>query len=482
MDSFNRFREEITKLAMEVKSSVKAGHFDINRVCEDVVCGLFRELHNFENIRNLNSKEKQNFPGLDLADDNKRVAIQVTSSNSLKRIKNTLKTITDRNLHEKYDRIIFYILTEKQKSYSKKEITRICKDCINFDVHTDILDYKDICKVASTVIPSKLESALSLLLNYTRGTDCNFTKENFDPPKGSEMLGTNLIEISFPSKLFIAKICTEVFKGKRKRKDLNQRTSVKEFSRRSGILIPSAFEANSGCLITFYNLDASNCPFSHLVDMGTVESYSPSEYYEINEDHERVFKSLLRFLLQEKLYKQDVMWQHNERKFIFLPRHEQQNKRMEQWIGKKRSSRMVFQRKFNINDRDKILSTRHFAFEVDFLILNDRWYAAITPDWFFSYGKGYQRWFYGNKLLSGLKRMENNRAVYNQFRFLASWLKNIDEKDLFSEKVSDVPKIKFLFPLDLKPKDGRVLDESLWEPSHKLPEGTLLEMLNEYED
>ena len=482
MNLSNRFREEITKLVMEIKASVETGHFDINKICEDVVCGLFRKLYGFENIRNLNSGERRNFPALDLADDNARVAVQVTSDNSLKKIKETLKKIINHNLDEKYDRVIFYILTEKQKSYSEKEIDLICGNKIAFNVHKDILDYRDFCKVASTVAPVALKDALMLLLDYTKGADKGFVKKDFDPPEGSEILGTNLIEISFSSKLFIAEISTEVFKRTRRRKVQNQRKKVGEFSRKNGILIPSGFEVNGGRLITFYNLDISNSPFRHLVDLGTVESFSPSEYYEIDEDHERVFKSLLRFSLQEKFYKKNIMWQHEERKFIFLPRHEQQNKRMERWIGKKISSRMVFHRKFNINDKNKILSTRHFAFGVDFFILNDRWYVAITPDWFFSYGEGYQRSFYGNKLLSGLKRMENNRSVYNQFRFLASWLKNIDEKDLFSEEVPDVPKIKFLFPLDVQPTDGRALDESLWEHLHKLPEGTLLEMLNEHED
>lgn len=36
--------------------------------------------------------------------------------------------------------------------------------------------------------------------------------------------------------------------------------------------------------------------------------------------------------------------------------------------------------------------------------------------------------------LSWLKRRENNRTVYDHFRFLATWLRNLDEEDMFKER------------------------------------------------
>ena len=44
-------------------------HFDINKICEDVFCTIFKEIYGFENLRNLNEDEGKNFPGIDLADD-----------------------------------------------------------------------------------------------------------------------------------------------------------------------------------------------------------------------------------------------------------------------------------------------------------------------------------------------------------------------------------------------------------------------------
>ncbi len=123
---------------------------------------------------------------------------------------------------------------------------------------------------------------------------------------------------------------------------------------------------------------------------------------------------------------------------------------------------MVFERKFKRDKKDEVLSSRHLAFSVDFMRLEDGWYVALTPDWFFSYGDDYRRSFYGDKLLSGLKRMEKNRSVYDQFRFLASWLEDVDSQDLFSDQKAPGPTLSFASPLKLS--GGRALDEKLWEP------------------
>lgn len=476
IELINQFREEIAKLAHEVQSSVAMGHFDINKICEDVVCGLFRELYGFDRLRNLNEDEKQNFPGIDLADDEGRIAIQVTSDKSLDKVKDTLKKVINHDLHEKYDRVIIYNLTSKQGSYSESAVAEICGDHLSFDVRSDILDSRDLSTRAANAEPQKLKAALDVLLAYMRGVDVGLSDVDFDPPGDpEELLGTNLVEIYFPPTLFIAEILPEVLKGKKGRKVKNHRKGVKDFSRENGQGIPSDFEASGGRLITFHDLESHDCPFRYLIDEGTVEEFAPSDYYEIDEDHERIFKSLLRFTLQQKLFKQDVMWQHNEGKFIFLPRNAEQKKRTEQWTGQKTSSRMVFERKFKTAKKEEVLSTRHLAFSVDFLRVDDGWYVALTPDWFFSYGNDYRRSFYGDKLLSGLKRMEKNRSVYDQFRFLASWLENIDREDLFSEETSNVPTISFASPLKLS--GGRALDEQLWEPLHVQADDALQERL-----
>lgn len=476
VELINQFREEIARIAHEVESSVAMGHFDLNKICEDVICGLFKELYGFESLRNLNKDEKLNFPGIDLADDDARVAIQVTSDKSLDKVKDTLEKAINHRLYERYDRFIIFNLTRKQASYSQTAISAICGSSISFDVRSDILDQRDLSTKAANADPFKLKAAVDLLLAYTRGLDVGLAEEDFDPPEEpQEQLGTNLVDVYFPPRLFIAEILPEVLQTEKGRTVRNHRKGVKDFSRDNAQPVPSDFEASGGRLITFHDLEAGDCPFRYLIDEGTVEAFSPSDYYEIDEDHERIFKSLLRFTLQQKLYKQNVMWQHIEGKFIFLPNRSHHNKRTEKWTGQKTATRMVFQRKYKTAKKDEVLSTRHFAFSADFLRLADAWYVALTPDWFFSYGDEYLRSFYGDKLLSGLKRMERNRSVYDQFRFLASWLENIDREDLFSGEAENSPTISFGSPLKLI--GGRPLDEQLWEPLQIPSEDDLQERL-----
>ena len=171
IELINRFRENLYRLVYEVKASVAMNQFDINKICEDVICGLMRELYGFEALRNLNNEVKENHPGIDLADDEARVAIQVTSDRSLDKVKDTLRKVIKHRLTEKYDRIIIYCLTEKQQSYSKDAISAVCGDDICFNISSDILDYKDINAKAGKVAPERLQAAFDHISAYIHGSD-----------------------------------------------------------------------------------------------------------------------------------------------------------------------------------------------------------------------------------------------------------------------------------------------------------------------
>ena len=170
IELINGFCENLSRLVYEVKASVAMNQFDINKICEDVICGLMRELYGFEALRNLNNEVKENHPGIDLADDEARVAIQVTSDRSLDKVKETLRKVIKHGLTEKYDRIIILCLTEKQQSYSKEAISAVCGDKICFDASSDILDFTDIAAKAGKVAPEKLQAAFDHISAYMDGS------------------------------------------------------------------------------------------------------------------------------------------------------------------------------------------------------------------------------------------------------------------------------------------------------------------------
>lgn len=454
-----QFREELTRLVLEVETSVAAGHLDLNKICEDVFCGIFRELYGLSGLRNINSAERANFPAIDLADEEARIAIQVTSDPSLAKVKSTLNKFIKHDLHKKFDRLIVYVITRKQNQYSAASIQRLCGDKFQFNPTSDVLDFRDLATVGATRPPRALKKALDALLSYTQSCAVGLGEKDFDPPEDPpELLTSNLLECYFPSKLFIAPISPDVFGTRSPR---NQRKAVGKFVRQNHASVPSDYEVNSGRIITFHDLESSSNPFSMLIEEGAAEAIAPSDYYEIDDDHERVFKSLLRFSLQQKLYRHRVLWKHLDGLFIFLPVEDTDNERTEHWFGEKHSSRTVFQRYFKKNNPEKVLSTRHFAFSVSFLIVAGDWHLAITPDWFFSYGNEYRRSNYSDGLLSGKKKLEKNSSVRGHFRFLSTWLRELDAEDLFSAGES-IPALSFGDTLEFG--GGRYLEEALWEP------------------
>lgn len=463
IELINQFREGLAETSREVEISTAMSLYDINSICENLYCGLFKELYGLSNLRNLNEEEKKNYPGVDLADDEKRVAIQVTSDKKLEKVKDTIKKIRTHKLHKKYDRFIIYCLTTKQTKYSQVSIDKECNGELQFDAANDILDFKDLATKAANAEPLKLKKLVDILGSYQRGCDVGLSEEDFDPPREpAEILLSNLVELYLPSKLYIAEVKEGILKGKSGRKLKNQRKAVGDYSRLCDKPLPSGYEVYSGKLITFFDLEDDANPFSHLIEEGTAEYFSPKDYHEIDDNHERIFKSLLRLSLQHKLYKHNILWQFREGIFIFLPSEDTQNARSEKWYGKKHSSRTVFERKFKTNKPDEVLQVKHFAFYVNFLYIEGFWYLAITPDWFFSWGENYRRSPYADKPLSGLKRLEKNKSVCDQFRFLASWLKDIDEVDLFADTPDTSPNMSFGDIVKLE--GGRCLNETLWEP------------------
>jgi len=109
--------DDLDAIASQVKARCKLGQNDLNRVLED----FFKELLNLIygiNLRNLNT-ERSNEPGLDLGDTTvgARVAYQITSQASAKKVNDTLKKITAKQSNQ-YDKFYVLIIGERQGSYT----------------------------------------------------------------------------------------------------------------------------------------------------------------------------------------------------------------------------------------------------------------------------------------------------------------------------------------------------------------------------
>ena len=115
------------------------GLFDINKYCEDIFLKLLNIIYNL-NLKNLNNLQ-MNFPAIDLGDIESEICFQITSTNKISKIKNTLEKFKEQKLYDDYDTIKVLILGNKLKYNSE-----IKYDEFDFSVDDDILDFKDISK------------------------------------------------------------------------------------------------------------------------------------------------------------------------------------------------------------------------------------------------------------------------------------------------------------------------------------------------
>ena len=96
-------------------------------------------------MENVNYIENKQFPSIDLRDKSKRIAIQVTSDESIAKVKDCLKKFLGNGLDKDYDTLYIVMLVRKQRSYSKTSIDKARK---NFPFSCDnILDMGDLYKI-----------------------------------------------------------------------------------------------------------------------------------------------------------------------------------------------------------------------------------------------------------------------------------------------------------------------------------------------
>jgi hypothetical protein len=154
----DRIRHLFAIWVAEIKGATAMNRTDANHVSEVVLLPMLAQLFNCPHLRNLNELERLNYPGIDLADDEARVAFQITSTRNSAKIKETLITFVNEELYTKYDRLTFYILTERQRSYSGSFDAAI-QGKFQFDKDRDIVDYRDLLKIISFL---QIEDALKI--------------------------------------------------------------------------------------------------------------------------------------------------------------------------------------------------------------------------------------------------------------------------------------------------------------------------------
>jgi hypothetical protein len=470
-----RINALMAQFVAEVKGANATGRTDINRTAETVLIPLFAEVFGVKNLENLNIEESANFPAIDLGDKQAGVAIQVTSTPDSEKIKDSLRKFVEHELYKQFKRIRFYILTEKQSSYSAKGFDEINQNRFVFNSREDILDYRDVLNSVMGFQVEKAEKVLAILEKNINDQSPKLPAPVTQKPNQSgktEIVTLNLLEISFPNTLYIAELLPEVIQqttknvprisfGWGKKKWKSKRELVKDTLDQIEGKFAVDWEFFENKIITFHDLRDEHLPLAQIIDTGTVDPLDPDEFYNQDINQENIFKSLLRKCLQQLLFRRHVTWQNDKHLFIFQDENGE-DKREEKWKGKVSSKRLVFERTRNSKEPDKTWYCKHLAFEPQFLQFQNQWFLVIRPDWFFSYD-GYSEFFYAAEKLSWLKRQENNDQLHHQLLFLHYFLTHQPPPELFKDK--PLQKYPFLSFGDLVSLgDAPYLSDKEWNP------------------
>lgn len=458
----NELRHVVSRMMSQVELATKQGRLDINLVLEDAFIPILKAIFNLPNLINLNRRQK-NYPGIDLGDDHDRIAFQITSTTSLDKVKKTVSHFVEKGFYNSFDELFVLMLVKKQSSYSQQAIDKLTGDKFEFDVTKHILDPGDILeKVAGLRIPTqqRILNDFKLILGEVNSY-LNFIDSDVSQ---SHVLISNIVPIATPEKVYIAELLLdEKTVIAEARKNLNfkkNRYSIKSLVKMALVLVnenTDAWVCYEGKIFSF--LDIENSPLRAIVDLGSVEILESTDLYNSGvEDNINIFKQLLSSFVQEKLKENQISCHPRDRFFYFDSNNQDEETRREQWVGKKKAIRKVYEKKMSKKDPTKVAYHMHLSFDLFFIYIGEQWYCNIVPSWFYTYN-GYAKSRYHENLLSKQKRLEFNHTVRNLVRFIAYFLKGISNQDSNQVIFGDLLELT----CEDKLVDGEILGEELEE-------------------
>ncbi len=163
------------------------GLFDSNRIAQDFFVWLFSLVFGYKNLKELDKLNGiVNYPAIDLGDEVKKIAFQITTKKDSGKVKDTIEKFIFYKLYKKYDRLVIFIIGEKQGSY------------VDFDTKGNFIFNKE----------SDIWDDNFLIKEIDKITDIQKLEEI------KKYLEENLVEFKFPENLFPSDIkkCIEILK------------------------------------------------------------------------------------------------------------------------------------------------------------------------------------------------------------------------------------------------------------------------------
>ncbi|WP_298958014.1 SMEK domain-containing protein [uncultured Roseibium sp.] len=202
----------LARFAFDVRVKNSMGLFDINTISEDLLIPVFSVVFDCPELKNQN-KIQMNFPAIDLGCSISRTSLQITSDASSGKALKTVEKFEEFDLGNEFDRLLIYVLTEKQKSYSSKKLVEAASGCsIKFSLERDIIDYQNLSQLLSELPDAKLETVADILERFFVAED---TSRKFRTELNAFLdVSAQKIEDEKNSKKYIPSVFVETTKTK----------------------------------------------------------------------------------------------------------------------------------------------------------------------------------------------------------------------------------------------------------------------------
>lgn len=159
----DRITRQLSVLATQITMMGRSNRLSLNADAETIFCGLINRLEGW-NLRNLN-EVAQNYPGIDLADPEGRIAVQITASASQKKVDHTLEVFFKNRMERAFSRLIIVITTDRTAPTAAHGV----KHGFAFDPKQDIWNIEWFKRRAESVEDCELLQAVADYLDSQLG-------------------------------------------------------------------------------------------------------------------------------------------------------------------------------------------------------------------------------------------------------------------------------------------------------------------------
>ena len=197
----NNISKKLAIITYYIRFENSANLNSINTLLENSFKNILNIVYGY-NLKNLNTNYL--YPAIDLGDEINKIAVQVTSTNDLSKIKDTLDRFKNNGFEKKYDKLKFVIIDDK-KAYRPK----INLDTEYFSLKNDVISVFDSVKIIKDIEIMKQKEIDKLLdevigknnMDISLDVECNEVKTiiNIIQTLSNDSEDEEIVEESMPN-------------------------------------------------------------------------------------------------------------------------------------------------------------------------------------------------------------------------------------------------------------------------------------------